>query len=101
MKIIITDDYAALSRAAADLVVAVITAHPTATMVLATGETPMGLYRELAARRGRGEIDASRLRIFQLDAYLGLAPDDRRSLYRWLKESFLDPLGVPEHNVVC
>jgi glucosamine-6-phosphate deaminase len=60
----------------------------------------MGLYRELAARRLQGRLDTAHLRAFQLDGYLGLAPDDYRSLYSWLERSFLVPLGVPESNVV-
>ncbi|HSH77757.1 MAG TPA: glucosamine-6-phosphate deaminase [Herpetosiphonaceae bacterium] len=100
MHIVSVDDYEAMSRAAADLVCAVIANNPAAVMVLATGNTPMGLYRDVAQRRQRGEIDTSRLRIFQLDAYLGLAPDDPRSLYGWLRRSVLDPWGVPETNVV-
>ncbi len=100
MHVVSVDDYEALSCAAADLVCAVIANNPAAVMVLATGNTPMGLYRDVAQRRQRGEIDTSRLRIFQLDAYLGLAPDDPRSLYGWLRRSVLDPWGVPETNVV-
>lgn len=99
MRLIVVDDYAALSQAAAEIMTAAIVANPTAAMVLATGETPMGLYNALAERQQRGEVDTSRLRIFQLDAYVGLAPDDRRSLYGWMKRSFLDPLRVPETQV--
>jgi glucosamine-6-phosphate deaminase len=100
VRIIKVDDYDAVSRAGADLVAGVIAARPDATVVLATGETPMGMYRELALRKARGELDAARLRVFQLDAYLGLTANDRRSLYRWMKESFLDPLGVSDARVV-
>jgi glucosamine-6-phosphate deaminase len=100
VRITVVEDYAALSHAGAGLMADVIAARPEATLLVATGETPMGIYRELAERRARGELDASRVRVFQLDAYLGLAPDDRRSLYRWMKESFLDPLGVPDDHVV-
>jgi glucosamine-6-phosphate deaminase len=100
MDVIRVEDYEEMSRAGADLMAGLIAARPAATVILATGETPMGMYRELARRRVQGTLDASRLRVFQLDAYLGLGPDDRRSLYRWMKESFLDPLGVPDANVV-
>lgn len=100
MQIILKEDFNTLSLAAADLVTDVITAKPDAALVLATGETPLGLYRELIARQQRGEIDTSRLRIFQLDAYLGLGPDDPRSLYGWLARSFIDPLGIPADHVV-
>jgi glucosamine-6-phosphate deaminase len=100
IRLLVTEDYARLSRAGADLIGGVIRADPTAAIVLATGDTPMGAYRELAARRQRGEVDTSRLRIFQLDAYLGLAADDPRSLYGWMARSVLGPLGIPEANVV-
>jgi glucosamine-6-phosphate deaminase len=60
----------------------------------------MGIYAELAARRARGELDPSRLCVFQLDEYLGIGEDDPRSLYGWLVRSFALPLGVPEANVV-
>lgn len=100
MQLTIVDDYDALSRAGAELMADVIRERPNAAIILATGETPMGIYRELAARRQRDGLDTSRLRIFQLDAYVGLGADDHRSLYGWMKRSFLDPLGVPDANVV-
>jgi len=99
VRIVVTEDYAALSRAAADLVADTVARTPDAAVIVATGETPMGLYRELAERRAQGILDASRLRVFQLDSYLGLGPDDDRSLYRWMRESFLDPLGIPAARV--
>jgi glucosamine-6-phosphate deaminase len=99
IELVIVADYAALSRAGADCVAAVVQAKPAAALLLATGDTPMGLYAELAKRRRQGALDTSRLRVFQLDAYLGLAPDDRRSLYGWLKRSFLDPLGIAPERV--
>ena len=100
MYLTITDDYEGLSRAGADFVSALITANPTASIVVATGESPMGMYRDLGARIARGELDASHLRIFQLDAYLGIGTDDPRSLYGWMDRSFLQPLRIPPANVV-
>src|SRR5690242_16506127 len=100
MEYIITDDYESLSHAGADLVARELAARPAAVVVPAVGDTPMGVYRELAARYARGEIDPTHLRVFQLDAYLGLAPDDPRALYGWLLRSFLTPLGIPTAQVV-
>ena len=100
MRLIVAEDYEAMSRIGADEVAASIAARPAATVLVATGETPMGLYRDLAARRQRGEVDAARLRVVQLDEYLGLGPDDRRSLYGWMMRSFVEPLGVPVANVI-
>ncbi|BDI32048.1 glucosamine-6-phosphate deaminase [Capsulimonas corticalis] len=100
MKIIIRPDYESLSRTAADLVQAVVAVNPKATLLLATGNTPVGLYRELAKHHARGEFDASQTTIVQLDAYLELAPDDERSLYGWLDREFLAPQGIPPSNVI-
>ena len=100
METIIVEDYEAVSRAAADVIAAALAAAPEAALCVATGNTPMGAYRELGARAARGELDARRARIFQLDAYLGLAPDDDRSLYGWMMRSFVEPLGIPEARVV-
>ena len=95
MELLIVDDYAALSRAAADAVQAVIMDRPNAVVVMATGNSPAGTYAELAERKQRGELDARGLRVFQLDEYAGLGPDDPRSLYGWTRRAFVDPLGIP------
>jgi glucosamine-6-phosphate deaminase len=100
MELLVVDNYEALSIAGADLFVEAIAQKPDAAVVLPTGNTPVGFYRDLAIRRERGELDLTRLRVFQLDEYLGVAPGDHRSLYGWMARAFLDPLGVPEANVV-
>ncbi len=99
MDLVVERDYPTLSQAAADLVADLLTVKPDARLVVATGETPLGLYRNLADRKGPGEVDTSRLRVFQLDEYLGLTVDDSRSLYRWMREAFLEPLAIPDHQV--
>ncbi len=99
MRLIVAEDYEGMSRKAAELIAATIAARPDAAVVLATGDTPMDAYRELAEYRDRG-LYTSRLRVFQLDEYLGLGPEDPRSLYRWMRESVLDPLGIPEVHTV-
>jgi glucosamine-6-phosphate deaminase len=95
----VVEDGAALARAGADLVGELIRADPTASVVVATGETPMGLYAELARDRAAGGLDTTGLRVFQLDDYLELAPGDPRSLYGWMLRSFVEPLGIPIERV--
>jgi glucosamine-6-phosphate deaminase len=100
MELIVTADYAELSRVGADIISAVIAAKPHAALVLATGDTPMGVYKELAARQERGDVDFSRVRAFQLDEYLSIPAEDERSLYGWMERAFVRPLGVPDAKVV-
>jgi glucosamine-6-phosphate deaminase len=85
---------------AADRIAEAILARPTASLVVATGETPVGAYRHLAERVRRESIATDRLRVFQLDEYLGLPLEDRRSLFGWMERAFLTPLGIPPGNVV-
>jgi glucosamine-6-phosphate deaminase len=98
--VLVVEDFDELSRAGADLVARAIAENPSASVAAATGATPMGLYAELGARCRSGSIDADGITAFQLDEYLGLRPDDRRSLFGWLRRSFLEPLGVGDGGVV-
>ena len=50
MRIFIMEDYAAMSRKAAELMAAQILLHPDSVLGLATGSTPVGLYRCLVER---------------------------------------------------
>jgi glucosamine-6-phosphate deaminase len=96
----ITPNYDAMSAATAQLVAEQLAAKPDSVLVLPTGNTPIGAYRDLAARYRRGELVTSRLRLFQLDEYLGIGPDDPRSLYGWNVSAIVEPLGIPLANVV-
>ncbi len=100
MELQIVDDYTAMSHAAADRVAAQLAAKPDANIMLATGSTPIGLYKELAVRVARGEIDFSAVTVFQLDDFLGVPADDPRSLYAWLSEHAFVPLGIGDDQVV-
>jgi glucosamine-6-phosphate deaminase len=101
IRTVVVSDYDALSQAAADSIAATLARKPDALLLLATGDTPMGAYRELAERRLRDVLDTSHLRAAQLDEYAGLGgPDDRRSLYGWMQRSFLGPLGVTAERTI-
>ncbi len=100
MNLITVHDYNELSRVAAQHIADAVTSKTSATLVLATGNTPMGAYAELARMHHAGTFDPTHIRPFQLDAYLGIAIDDDRSLFGWLKRAFLDPLNIDQQRVV-
>ncbi|MBN1174927.1 MAG: 6-phosphogluconolactonase [Micromonosporaceae bacterium] len=72
----ITRNFDQMSRVAADVVETDIRAKQAArdeyVLGLATGNTPTGLYKHLAKAFNAGRIDASRVRSFNLDEYVGL-----------------------------
>jgi glucosamine-6-phosphate deaminase len=54
MRVIVAENYDALSEQAADFFAGLIAENPLANVMPATGNTPMGMYRALAARKERG-----------------------------------------------
>ncbi len=100
MNVMITKDYSSMSHAAADWFCERVAAKPDAVVVFPTGSTPVGLFKELIARHKTGQFDPSHLRIFQMDDYYPVDPNDERSLYGWLKVELLDPLGFADAKVV-
>lgn len=65
---------------------------------LATGDTPSGLYRELARLRREEGLDFGEVVAFSLDEYVGLSPNHPRAFARWMRERVFEPLGIPEGN---
>lgn len=100
LRIEVVDDVVALGRAAADHVSGFLAGREASTVVPATGETPLGLYAELASRQGAGELYPTGVTIVQLDEYLGVAPEDRRSLFGWMHRTVLGPLGIADDGVL-
>jgi glucosamine-6-phosphate deaminase len=94
LRLRIEPDPAAVALAAADQISAQVRAHPELTVLVATGNTPMATYAELARRVQAGALDLSRVTAVQLDEYLGLGPDDPRSLWGWMERSFVEPLKI-------
>ena len=79
-----------VARHAADFIEARVREKPDAKLLVATGNTPMPTYAELARR----DLDMRKTRAIQLDEYLGVSEDDPRSLYRWMRRSFVEPLRI-------
>lgn len=99
MEILVAEDYEGMSRRAADLFAERVSGR-VAAVVLATGDTPMGMYRVVAERAAQGRLDLAGLTVFQLDGYLGLSRRDPRSLEGWCVRSALEPWGISMERFV-
>src|SRR5207302_9047880 len=53
---------------------------------LATGSTPVGLYRELVRLHRDAGLDFARVITFNLDEYYPMAKDDPHSYHLWMQE---------------
>ncbi len=82
------------ATAAADRLTPLIAAKPDAVLGVATGDTPVPVYEELARRRSRG-LRTDRLTLVALDEYVGLDPADARSYRHYVREQIAAPWGIP------
>lgn len=79
MKIIVTKDYQAMSRCAADLVQACVEKEPQSLVSFPGGDTPIGMLEEFVSRVNQGVIDPTGLKFVQLDDWVGIGPQDEGS----------------------
>jgi glucosamine-6-phosphate deaminase len=66
---------------------------------LATGSTPVGLYRELIRLHKEAGLDFSRVVTFNLDEYYPMDPGDRQSYRQWMKETLFDQINISPENI--
>jgi glucosamine-6-phosphate deaminase len=66
---------------------------------LATGSTPVGLYRELIRLHKETGLDFSRVITFNLDEYYPMLPDDPHSYNCWMRETFFKHVNIPAPNI--
>jgi glucosamine-6-phosphate deaminase len=84
----------AAERAVAAEIAALLKQKPQAVLGLATGNTPTGVYRELARLRREEGLDLARASTFNLDEYCGLAPTSPRSFHTWMRERLFDHVNL-------
>lgn len=99
MEIIVTDSYQQMSKVAAQVVARTLNTKPNAVLGLATGSTPLGLYRELIRMHQEEGLDFSRVTTFNLDEYVGLTQRHPQSYYYFMQENLFRHINIPAQNV--
>ena len=70
-----------------------------AVLGLATGSTPIGIYRELITMHKEEGLDFSDVVTFNLDEYYPMRPDSIHSYNRFMWENLFDHINVKPENV--
>lgn len=78
-------------EAAANLLAGWLTTSGTRTVMLASGNTPIDLYRRIAER----ELSLKHLTIFALDEYVGVPLDEPRNTANLLRRAAVEAWGIP------
>ncbi len=88
MRARVFPDYEAMSAAVAYVVAGKLEEEPSSVLMLPTGITPLGMYRRLVEMHRSEGLSFANATFFNLDEYLGLAPDHEASYHVYMKEHF-------------
>ncbi len=99
MELIIKATVADTQQEAAKILRRQIRRKPASVLGLATGSTPIGVYAELVAMHQRGELDFSRVATFNLDEYVGLAPEHPCSYREFMRQHLFSKVNIRPENI--
>ena len=94
MKLIVVENYEELSKVAAQEYANVIKENPKAVLGLATGGSPIGMYKELIKMYENKELDFSNVTTVNLDEYVGLNPEHEQSYRHFMNENLFKHINV-------
>jgi glucosamine-6-phosphate deaminase len=98
MNILVAKDYEEMSEKAAHIVVGKILNKPDSVLGLATGSTPIGLYRKLRDFYNCGLVSFAETITFNLDEYIGLSADCSQSYAMFMKKNLFDYIDIKLEN---
>src|SRR5712692_2297644 len=103
IRTVVVPDHDDLALRLADRIVATIRREVAAKgrciLGLATGSTPLGIYRELIRRHQAGEVDFASVVTFNLDEYYPMPPDSPHSYRRYMWENLFAHVNIKPDNV--
>lgn len=94
MLLIIRNDHRSICLYAAQQIADAIRQKPHCVLGLATGSTPLGVYRELIRIHKKEGLDFSQVQTFNLDEYVGLPRGYSQSYFCFMKKNLFDHLNI-------
>ncbi|HEX28758.1 TPA: glucosamine-6-phosphate deaminase [Candidatus Poribacteria bacterium] len=98
MKVLIRKDYEEMSKTAAQIVASLVRKKPNCVLGLATGSTPVGMYKELIRMHKEEHLDFSSVITFNLDEYYGLPPTHPESYRYFMNENLFNHINIKPEN---
>ena len=87
-----------MAKEGAKIFAKAIREKPDTVLGLATGGTPVGLYKELIRMQKDDGLDFSRVRSFNLDEYLGLSGDHPQSYRYFMNTNLFNHIDINKAN---
>lgn len=98
MKIIVCENYEEMSKAGAEIIAETVKTNPSCVLGLATGSTPVGMYKCLTEMNKAGEITFKDVTSYNLDEYYPLAPDHDQSYRYFMNHNLFDNIDIDKAN---
>ncbi len=103
IRTVVVDDHVDIARLVAGRIATLIrereAAGERAVLGLATGSTPIGVYRELIRLHREEELSFRHVVTFNLDEYYGVRPDNLHSYHRFMWENLFTHIDIDPRNV--
>lgn len=94
MEVVVLGSAGDVAVRAADMICAAIRRKPNLVLGLATGSTPLALYRELIRRHKDEGLSFRLVRSFNLDEYVGLTPDNPQSYRYFMNKNLFEHIDI-------
>ncbi|MBQ8351499.1 MAG: glucosamine-6-phosphate deaminase [Clostridia bacterium] len=98
MNFLVCNTYEEVSQEAAKIFEAQLKAKPDSVLGLATGSTPLGLYRELIRAYQCGGVDFSRVTSINLDEYYPIEPTHEQSYRYFMDTNLFNHININKEN---
>ncbi len=99
MEVIILKDYDSISKKGAEIVIEAVNAKSDLVLGLATGSTPLGMYKEIIDSFNAGEVDLSNVTTFNLDEYCGLFPEHPQSYNYYMHTNLFKHVNIDPDKI--
>jgi glucosamine-6-phosphate deaminase len=96
MNMVIKKHAQEIDMLASQMIAEYVNKNPNRILVFPTGNTPLGLYKNLAGRVACHEVSFQNTYLVELDEYMGIAENDPRNLFKWLQRAFLDQVDFQD-----
>lgn len=94
MQVYKVKNYEEMSKKAAHIMASQIVLNPECVLGLATGSTPIGIYKNLIEWYQKGDLDFSGIRSCNLDEYKGLSPENDQSYRYFMNHNLFDHINI-------
>ena len=98
MKVIVTNSYDETCAVIANMIKELVNAKPDAKLGLATGGTPVPIYKKLIEMNKAGEVDFSRVHTVNLDEYCGIPGTHDQSYRYFMDTNLFDYINIDKKN---